>query len=210
MMSRCLSWSQKVCHEVNNTSWREKSKYVKKSQNALWRQKEVMTSIRSSLCQKHIMTSKSSLVMVSKTCYDDKEFVFSSKISSWHVMTSKVCHEVKSLSWSQKLSWSKKICYDVNAIKNVSWRKEHTMTLKSSWRHDVQKYVMPKPSITHDVQNISWRQKVRQKYVRTSERSCLIASIIINIRYTLRGPMGLCSHSGLYQLRWIFYMSPIW
>ena len=29
---------------------------------------------------------------------------------------------------------------------------------------------------------------------------CTVASIIINIRYTLQGPMGLCSHSGLYRL----------
>ena len=40
-------------------------------------------------------------------------------------------------------------------------------------------------------------------YIYTLKRSfCLIASIIINIQYTSRGPMGLCSHSGLYQLRW--------
>ena len=44
-------------------------------------------------------------------------------------------------------------------------------------------------------------------YIYTLERSfCLIVSIIINIRYTSRGPMGLCSHSGLYQLRWIHWV----
>ena len=44
-------------------------------------------------------------------------------------------------------------------------------------------------------------------YIYTLERSfCLIASIIINIRYTSRGPMGLCSHSGLYQLRWTHWV----
>ena len=44
-------------------------------------------------------------------------------------------------------------------------------------------------------------------YIYTLERSfCLLVSIIINIRYTSRGPMGLCSHSGLYQLRWIHWV----
>ena len=33
-----------------------------------------------------------------------------------------------------------------------------------------------------------------------------MVSIIINIRYTSRGPMGLCSHSGLYQLRRIYWV----
>ena len=44
-------------------------------------------------------------------------------------------------------------------------------------------------------------------YIHTLERSFwLIVSIIINIRYTSRGPMGLCPHSGLYQLRWIYWV----
>ena len=114
--SKNSSWhvmTSKVCEKDKNMSWSQK--HFMKSQNALWRQKDVMTSIRSSWCQKHIMTSKSSLVMVSKTCYDDKKFVFASNNSSWHVMTSKVCHEVNSLSWSQKLSWSQ----------NMLWRQWH-------------------------------------------------------------------------------------
>ena len=44
-------------------------------------------------------------------------------------------------------------------------------------------------------------------YIYTHERSfCLIASIIINIRYTPQGLMGLCPHSGLYQLGWIYWI----
>ena len=44
-------------------------------------------------------------------------------------------------------------------------------------------------------------------YIYTLERSfCLIVSIIINIRDTSRGLLGLCSHSGLYQLRWIHWV----
>ena len=44
-------------------------------------------------------------------------------------------------------------------------------------------------------------------YIYTLERSfCLIVSIIINIRYTSRGLIGLCSHSGLHQLRWIHWV----
>ena len=130
MTSQSSLWHQNVHHGVKNMLWWQNvrhcfkkfitnmswsQKHFMKSQNALWRQNDVMTSIRSSWCKKHIMMSKSSLVMVSKTCYDDKKFVFASKNSSWHVMTSKVCHEVRSLSWSQKLSWSK----------NMLWRQWH-------------------------------------------------------------------------------------
>ena len=44
-------------------------------------------------------------------------------------------------------------------------------------------------------------------YIYTLEWSfCLIVSIIINIRYTSRCIIGLCSHSGLYWLRWIHWV----
>ena len=45
-------------------------------------------------------------------------------------------------------------------------------------------------------------------YIYTLERSfCLIVSIIINIRYTSRCIIGLCSHSSLYWLmRWIHWV----
>ena len=44
-------------------------------------------------------------------------------------------------------------------------------------------------------------------YIYTLERSfCLIVSIIINIRYTSHCIIGLCSHSGLYRLRWIHWV----
>ena len=85
--SKNSSWhvmTSKVCEKDKNMSWSQK--HFMKSQNALWRQKDVMTS--------------SSLVMVSKTCYDDKKSVFGSINSSW---------QVKSLSWSQKFVMKSKV-----------------------------------------------------------------------------------------------------
>ena len=132
---------------------------------------------RSKLCQHFVMKSKTFhdvkiCVMTSKRCHDFNTFGMMSKhiITSkssvknmlwWRkvrhcfnmfimkrhdvkrfIMTSKVCHEVKSCH-------EVKICYDVKDIKNVSWRKEHTTTLKrSSWRAKVR----------HGVESMSYRQ----------------------------------------------------
>ena len=108
MMSRCLSWSQKVCHEVNNTSWREKSKicqnFVMKSTTFHDVTKFAMTSKGSSWCQKHVMMTKSSSLL-QKNHHE----------TSWRqkfVKKTKICHEVKNISWSHKMR------YDV---KKKSW-----------------------------------------------------------------------------------------
>ena len=117
------------------------------------------------------MTSKSSL-WHQKVRHDVKNMLWWQQVrhcfktihhnvhdTSWRqkfAMKSKVCHEVKSCH-------GVKICYDVNDIKHVSWRKEHTMTLtkfvmRSKMRHGVQKYVMSKPSMTS--KRSPWCQKV--------------------------------------------------
>ena len=138
-----ISWRHKVRYDikrfvmVSKTCYDDK-KFVISSKNSSWHvmtcqklwkwQKYVMKSKtfhevtkRRHDFNKVVMMSKSSLVMLLKICYDDKKFVFASKNSSWHIMTSKVCHEVKSLSWSQKLSWSQSMLWR-------QWHQKRIMT----------------------------------------------------------------------------------
>ena len=172
-MSKRLLWCQKVCHEVKNTSWREKVKNMSWCQSVCYDvkffgmksktfhdvKKFAMTSKRRHdfnkfvMMSKHIMTSNSSL-WHQKVCHDVKNMLWWHKVRHCFIMTrhgvkrfamtSKVCHEVKSCH-------EVKICYDVNDIQNVSWRKENTMTFvitskSASWRP---KYVMSsKPYMT--------------------------------------------------------------
>ena len=105
-------------------------------------------------------------------CYDVKKFVMKSK--TFHdvntfVMTSKDVMTSISSSWCQSISWRQIVRYDIKKFimmsktcclsKNVSWRKEHTMTLKlksSSWRQKV--CHASKPSMTS--KRSPWCQKV--------------------------------------------------
>ena len=142
MTSQSSLWHQKVRHGVKNMLWWQKVRHCFKKfimtrhdVKSLWkRQKYVMKSKTFHEVTKCVMTSKrrhdfNNVVMMSKTYHDVKKFTrhgvknmlwwqkvrLCFKKSSWHVMTSKVCHEVKSLSWSQKLSWSQ----------NMLWRQWH-------------------------------------------------------------------------------------
>ena len=184
-----VSWCQNVCYDVKKFVMKSKTRHdVKKSKicktklslsqkhfmtskNSLWCQKDVMTSISLSWCQniswrQIVRYDIKKFVMMSTTFYDDKKLVIAStKGLSWRqkfVMTSKVCHEVKN-------------CYDVNDIKNVSWRKEHTMALQSSsWlqkvRHDVQ-----------SMSNLPWRQNVRHDV----KRCCIRYDIWLHQKFVM-------------------------
>ena len=144
--SKSASWCQKV-HDVKNTSWR---------QNIRHGVKFVMTL-------KHVMTSK--------TRHDFKRFVMMSKIHQqfeikWKirhdvkkfVIKSKICHDVKKFIMHdiKNMSWHQKVCYNIKNQKHVfiifcSRNNKINMSGAQKDSHEVKKCVNSSKSLL-------WRQ----------------------------------------------------
>ena len=131
--SKSASWCQKV-HDVKNTSWR---------QNIRHGVKFVMTL-------KHVMTSK--------TRHDFNRFVMTSKIHQQFEIKSKMCHDIKKFIMHdiKNMSWHQKVCYNINNQKHVfiifcSRNNKINMSGAQKVSHEVKKCV-------NSSKSSSWRQ----------------------------------------------------